>query len=81
MRRLHQHAQLVRVHGSPGDDFLHMASLSRCEVAERYDAIRPGYPQALFTRLIGVAGLKANAKLLEIAPGTGRIGHRIPGLR
>ena len=42
------------------------------EVAELYDAIRPRYPEALFTRLVCVAGLKATAKLLEIAPGTGQ---------
>jgi SAM-dependent methyltransferase len=42
------------------------------EVAELYDANRPRYPDALFAQLIRIAGLKASANLLEIAPGTGQ---------
>jgi SAM-dependent methyltransferase len=57
------------------------------EVAELYDAIRPRYPEALFARVVCIAGLKSNAKLLEIAPGTGQAtlslakrGYRITGV-
>jgi ubiquinone/menaquinone biosynthesis C-methylase UbiE len=57
------------------------------KVAELYDAIRPHYPEALFARLVRVAGLKSNAQLLEIATGTGQAtlslakrGYRITGV-
>ena len=42
------------------------------EVAELYDAIRPRYPAALFAALVRQAGLRQDARLLEIAPGTGQ---------
>lgn len=40
--------------------------------AERYHAARPRYPAALFERLVRGTGLKKNARLLEIGPGTGQ---------
>jgi SAM-dependent methyltransferase len=41
-------------------------------VAELYDAVRPRYPEALFAELMRRAGLRPEARLLEIAPGTGQ---------
>lgn len=40
-------------------------------VAAIYDAIRPGYPDALFHDLIDAAGLGASDRVLEIGCGTG----------
>jgi SAM-dependent methyltransferase len=42
------------------------------DVAELYDAIRPRYPEALFAELVRGAELQPDARLLEIAPGTGQ---------
>jgi SAM-dependent methyltransferase len=42
------------------------------DVAELYDAIRPRYPEALFGALLSAARLQPDARLLEIAPGTGQ---------
>ncbi|MDQ3552872.1 MAG: class I SAM-dependent methyltransferase [Chloroflexota bacterium] len=40
--------------------------------AERYDRIRPGYPDRLFDDLASVGGLPPNARILEIGVGTGQ---------
>lgn len=40
--------------------------------AERYHARRPNYPPELFEKLIAATHLSAQAKLLEIGPGTGQ---------
>jgi len=40
-------------------------------VAELYDAMRPGYPPAVFADVIEIADLRADARLLEIGCGTG----------
>lgn len=42
------------------------------EVAILYNAVRPRYPEALFSTLIDITNLGANAKLLEIGAGTGQ---------
>ena len=40
--------------------------------AERYDRIRPGYPDRLFDDLASLGGLPPNGRILEIGVGTGR---------
>lgn len=40
--------------------------------AERYDRMRPGYPEALFVDLAQVAQLAPGSRVLEIGPGTGQ---------
>jgi trans-aconitate methyltransferase len=40
-------------------------------VAPLYDEMRPGYPQAVFDDLIGIAGVRTDSRLLEIGCGTG----------
>jgi SAM-dependent methyltransferase len=40
-------------------------------VAQLYDAMRPGYPPAVFADVIEIADLRADARLLEIGCGTG----------
>lgn len=42
------------------------------QVAERYEQIRPGYPEQLFEDVIEYSGLHAGAQLLEIGCGTGQ---------
>jgi SAM-dependent methyltransferase len=42
------------------------------EVAALYDAIRPGYPEALVGDIVSFAGLTAGARVLEIGCGTGQ---------
>jgi len=42
------------------------------EDAAAYDASRPVPPNEVFDDLIGLAGLRANARVLEIGPGTGQ---------
>ncbi|MES1219199.1 MAG: class I SAM-dependent methyltransferase [Bacteroidota bacterium] len=42
------------------------------KVALLYNAVRPRYPEELFSALIDVAGLHQDAALLEIGPGTGQ---------
>jgi SAM-dependent methyltransferase len=41
-------------------------------VAERYDAARPTYPQALFDDLVELADIPTGGHILEIGPGTGK---------
>ena len=43
------------------------------EAAEAYDIARPGYPPGLIDKLIELAQLPANARILEIGCGTGQI--------
>lgn len=40
-------------------------------VAQLYDQMRPGYPQALFRDLCAIAGVDQDSRLLEIGCGTG----------
>lgn len=42
------------------------------EVAELYDRYRPGYPVAVFDRIVEFAGLGPGARVLEVGCGTGR---------
>jgi len=42
------------------------------EVAEQYDAYRPGYPDALFDTIIDFGDLHAGDRALEIGAGTGK---------
>jgi SAM-dependent methyltransferase len=56
-------------------------------VAEKYDRIRPGYPEALFDAVVKLSGIPDGGRILEIGCGTGqatralaRRGHRILGL-
>jgi len=41
-------------------------------VAERYDSVRPTYPEALLDDLVEVARIPAGGRVLEIGPGTGK---------
>jgi ubiquinone/menaquinone biosynthesis C-methylase UbiE len=41
-------------------------------VAERYDAARPSYPDALVDDLVAVAEIPPGGRILEIGPGTGK---------
>ncbi|HKE20052.1 MAG TPA: methyltransferase domain-containing protein [Kofleriaceae bacterium] len=40
--------------------------------ADRYDAARPSYPEALFDDLIALARIRADAVVLEVGAGTGK---------
>ncbi|HEX2890836.1 class I SAM-dependent methyltransferase [Vineibacter terrae] len=53
------------------------------EVADLYDAARPGYPDALFTDIVRAAGLTAGDPILEVGCGTGKAtaGFAQQGLR
>ncbi|NOK62449.1 MAG: class I SAM-dependent methyltransferase [Chloroflexi bacterium AL-W] len=42
------------------------------EVAQLYDAVRPGYPDALFDAVVEFARLPDDAQILEIGAGTGK---------
>jgi SAM-dependent methyltransferase len=42
------------------------------EAAELYERARPGYPSELFDDLVGIAGLRPGARVLEIGAGTGK---------
>lgn len=42
-------------------------------VAERYDAVRPGYPRRMIADLAAVAGLGEGSSVLEIGCGTGQL--------
>jgi len=57
------------------------------QVADLYDKARPAYPKELFDELIKQVRLTENARILEIAPGTGqatlplaRLGCKIVGV-
>jgi SAM-dependent methyltransferase len=41
-------------------------------LAAQYERARPGYPEALYDRLVAYARLRPEARLLEIATGTGK---------
>ena len=47
------------------------------EDAAGYQSGRPGYPDALFDRLVERFGLDANSRVLEIGPGTGQATRRL----
>src|SRR5690349_16209458 len=42
------------------------------EVAELYDRVRPGYPEALFSDLAALIGLRQGSPVLEVGCGTGQ---------
>ena len=42
------------------------------EAPELYDRVRPGYPEAVFDDLIGLAGLGPGSRVLEVGCGTGQ---------
>ncbi len=42
------------------------------EVADLYERVRPGYPDALLDRLVSGAGLDGSSRVLEIGCGTGK---------
>ena len=41
------------------------------EAPERYDLVRPGYPEELFDDLERLAGLRPGSRVLELGCGTG----------
>jgi SAM-dependent methyltransferase len=41
-------------------------------IADTYDDVRPGYPEALYERLLVIAGLHDGARMLEVGVGTGK---------
>jgi SAM-dependent methyltransferase len=45
-------------------------------VAELYEAARPGYPEALFDRVLQVANLRPGDSILELGSGTGKATRR-----
>ncbi len=56
-------------------------------IAHQYDRARPTYPDSIFDRMIGFAGIDSSARVLEVGTGTGkatvplaRRGFRILGL-
>ena len=42
------------------------------EVADAYDAVRPGYPAAVFDRIVEFGCLRPETKVLEVGVGTGK---------
>lgn len=42
------------------------------DVAETYDRVRPGYPEALVDDVMAYGGLEAGDRAIEVGPGTGR---------
>ena len=42
-------------------------------VAERYDAVRPGYPAAVVEDLVALTGVTSGSRVLEIGCGTGQL--------
>ena len=52
-------------------------------IAERYEAVRPGYPAHVVESVITAAGLGPGAEILEVGCGTGQLTERLarPGLR
>ena len=54
------------------DDDRHRIRRVFDEVAELYDRVRPPYPDALFTDLVGITGLGAQSTVLEVGCGTGQ---------
>lgn len=41
-------------------------------VAQLYDEVRPGYPEALFDDIVALSGIPPGGRILEIGPGTGQ---------
>ncbi|MCX3062650.1 class I SAM-dependent methyltransferase [Streptomyces beihaiensis] len=50
------------------------------EVAELYDRVRPGYPDALFADLAAVTGVGEGASVLEVGCGTGQATGQLAAL-
>ena len=48
-------------------------------VAERYDAARPTYPEALLDDLVELGGMPPGGRILEIGPGTGKASVALAG--
>jgi 2-polyprenyl-3-methyl-5-hydroxy-6-metoxy-1,4-benzoquinol methylase len=42
------------------------------EVALLYDAVRPGYPEALFDDVVALSGIPPGGRILEVGCGTGQ---------
>ena len=49
-----------------------MTSTPYHNIAEIYDAIRPGYPQELIEDMVVCSGLSVDSVILEIGAGTGK---------
>src|SRR5690349_224758 len=56
----------------PVDERPHSLRTVFDQVADDYDAVRPGYPPALIEDIINLAALPSAAKILEIGCGTGQ---------
>jgi ubiquinone/menaquinone biosynthesis C-methylase UbiE len=48
--------------------------------ADRYEATRSGYPEALVSRLVETSGLSVGSRVLEIGCGTGQLTRQLVGL-
>lgn len=50
------------------------------EVPELYDRVRPGYPDALFDDLVGIAGIHERSRVVEVGCGTGQATRSLAAL-
>jgi 2-polyprenyl-3-methyl-5-hydroxy-6-metoxy-1,4-benzoquinol methylase len=48
--------------------------------ADRYEATRSGYPEALVSRFVETSGLSVGSRVLEIGCGTGQLTRQLVGL-
>lgn len=59
-------------HGQPRGQHVDVLRATFDGVAERYDEMRPGYPEALFDDVIALSGIPDGGRILEVGCGTGQ---------